>query len=91
MNNEHNHQDTFNKLCDDLSDNINGELCDEVKEHLKDCPECRIYVDTLKQTVYLYRGEQEIEEEEGIPEDVSNRLFKVLNLDNIREKNAQKS
>ncbi len=91
MNKEHNHdhQDTFNKLCDDLSTDIDAEVCDEVKEHLKDCPECRVYVDTLKQTVYLFRGEQELESKEGIPEDVSDRLFKVLDLDRIREKNAR--
>lgn len=80
------HKQTFQKLCADLSTDIDAELCDEVKEHLKDCPDCRVYVDTLRQTVYLYRGEYQEEQQEGIPEEVSNRLFKVLKLDDIREK-----
>ncbi|HKJ69765.1 MAG TPA: hypothetical protein VKA68_17545 [bacterium] len=84
MTRELSHKETFHKLCDDLSTDIDAELCDEVKEHIKDCPDCKIYVDTLRQTVYLYRGEQE--QEEGIPAEVSDRLFKVLKLDDIREK-----
>lgn len=89
MSKDHNHKEAFHKLCDDLSDDINGELCDEVKEHLKECPECRVYVDTLRQTVYLYRGESQIKQEAGVPKDVSDRLFKVLNLDEIREEMSQ--
>ena len=85
MKNKNMHAQTFRKLCDDISSDIDAELCDEVKEHLKDCPDCRVYVDTLRETVYLYRGEAEMEEEEGIPADVSERLFKVLKLDDIRE------
>ncbi len=82
-----NHKETFQMLCDDLSSDIDAELCDEVKEHLKDCPECKIYVDTLRQTVYLYRGEYEREKKkEAVPADVSARLFKVLKLDNIRDR-----
>ncbi len=80
-----NHKETFQKLCDDLSTDIDAELCEEVKEHLKDCPECSVYVDTLRQTVYLYRGDYEEDKKEGIPEEVSDRLFKVLKLDDIRQ------
>lgn len=80
------HKESFQKLCDDLSTDINAELCDEVKEHLKDCPDCRVYVDTLRQTVYLYRGEYQEEQKAGIPEEVSDRLFKVLKLDDIRSR-----
>lgn len=89
MTRELKHKDTLEKLCDDLSTDIDGELCDEVKEHLEECPECRVYVDTLKQTVYLYRGDYE--QDNGIPDDVSDRLFKVLNLDDIRERAKQES
>ncbi|MBS1270968.1 MAG: hypothetical protein MAGBODY4_00097 [Candidatus Marinimicrobia bacterium] len=80
------HQHTFRKLCDDISSDIDAELCDEVKEHLKECPDCRVYVDTLRETVYLYRGDTKMEEQEGVPAEVSDRLFKVLKLNDIREK-----
>jgi len=85
MNKKDMHQHTFRKLCDDISADIDAELCDEVKEHLKECPDCRVYVDTLRETVYLYRGEAKMKEEEEMPADVSDRLFKVLKLDDIRE------
>ena len=83
------HEETFRKLCDDISDDIDAELCDEVKDHLEDCPECQIYVDTLRKTVYLYREQESEEEEHGIPKDVSDRLFKVLDLDDMRREIAE--
>jgi len=81
MSKTYSHEDAFKMLCNDLSEDINADLCDEVKAHLQECPECRIYVDTLKQTVVLYRAAEEEDEAEGIPRDVSDRLFKVLKLD----------
>ena len=47
--------------CDDLiqnlSDYIDGELepelCKELEDHLKDCRNCRLMVDSLKMTVKL--------------------------------------
>jgi len=78
------HEEAFRKLCDDISDDIDAELCDEVKEHLEECPECRVYVDTLRKTVYLYREEEKQQEAAGIPDDVSRRLFKVLDLEDMR-------
>lgn len=86
MNKIPDHETTFQKLCDDLSTDIDAELCEEVKAHISDCPECKIYVDTLKQTVYLYRTDQRTQESDTVPEEVTERLFRVLNLDEIRKK-----
>jgi len=81
MNKTYSHEAAFKLMCQDLSEDINAELCDEVKAHLKECPECRVYVDTIKQTVVLYRATEEDEASGGVPKDVSKRLFKVLKLD----------
>jgi len=46
-----------------LSDYIDGEaepeLCEEIEKHLGQCENCRIMVDTLKQTVSLCREGRE--------------------------------
>jgi anti-sigma factor RsiW len=47
-------------LLGDLSDYVDGQasaaLCAEIERHLADCTNCRVVIDTLRQTVKLYRG-----------------------------------
>jgi predicted anti-sigma-YlaC factor YlaD len=67
-------------LLGSLSDYVDGiaqeELCRELERHLADCENCRIVVDTLKKTVYLYQSDSETD----LPLAVRERLFKRLNL-----------
>ena len=71
-------------LLDQLSDYVDGELeqamCEEIERHLAGCQNCRIVVDTLSKTVRLYRTHGQ----DPVPGDVQERLFKVLNLENLR-------
>ncbi len=68
-------------LLGSLSDYVDGtaqeEICRELEQHLSGCEDCRIVVDTLKKTVYLYQSNTETE----LPEAMRARLFKRLNLD----------
>lgn len=68
-------------LLASLSDYVDGtaqeELCRDLERHLADCDNCRIVVDTLKKTVYLYHSSAET----NLPVAVRERLFKRLNLD----------
>lgn len=68
-------------LLGSLSDYVDGtaqeELCRELERHLAGCEDCRIVVDTLKKTVYLYHSNADT----GLPMPVRERLFKRLNLD----------
>ncbi|MGW8225310.1 MAG: anti-sigma factor family protein [Anaerolineales bacterium] len=77
----HKHEDC-RQLLESLSGYHDGEipqaLCDEIEEHMKDCDNCRIVVDTLGKTISLY---QTISEEITVPDDVRQRLFHRLNLD----------
>ena len=76
------------KRCKDmlgaLSDYIDGELedrlCAEIDEHMKECPDCRIVVDTLRKTVLLYRTHGQAE----IPQDVLSRLQLALDVESQR-------
>lgn len=77
----HRHDDC-RQLLNSLSDYIDGdlpqELCDEIELHMKDCDNCRIVVDTLNKTISLYQSSSE---PAVVPEDVRQRLFHRLDLD----------
>lgn len=70
-------------LLSQLSDYVDGELsqttCQEIERHLAGCSNCRIVVDTLRKTVTLYQ----LTGTEPMPGDVQERLYKVLDLQNL--------
>jgi anti-sigma factor (TIGR02949 family) len=74
-------------LLGSLSEYIDGtleaELCSELERHLAECENCRIVVDSLHKTVYLY---QTASNQENMPEGLRDRLFRRLNLDDYLEK-----
>jgi len=74
-------------LLGSLSDYVDGtaqeEFCRELERHLADCEDCRIVVDTLKKTVYLYHTNADTD----LPVAVRERLFKRLNLDEYLKTN----
>jgi len=74
-------------LLGSLSDYVDGvaqeELCRELERHLAECNDCRIVVDTLKKTVYLYHASTDTD----MPAAVRERLFKRLSLDDFLKKN----
>lgn len=79
--------DNCRRLLASLSEFVDGSLsenlCTEIQRHLEDCENCRIVVDTLQKTVYLYHVTAEPVQ---MPEDVRSRLFHCLDLDEFVEK-----
>ena len=67
----------IDELCNYLGEDVDNPMCKELMQHVKECPECRIYLDTVKMTVSLYR---KAEEPKPVPEHVKETLFKKLNL-----------
>ena len=80
------HKQMMKNICEYMGEDINSLACKEVEEHLQQCPTCRVYFDTVKKTVTLC---QEMEEEKKLPDDVKSRLFKVLDLEQIKAARAQ--
>ncbi len=76
------HKKIVEQICDFMGEDLDSPACQEVVEHLKMCPTCRVYFDTVKKTVTLCR---EMEDEKKLPNDVHSRLFKVLNLNEIKK------
>ena len=74
-------------LLGSLSDYIDGELgsavCSEIEQHLQDCENCRIVVDSLRKTVYLYKVTAGTP---AMPIDVRERLYKRLDLKEFIDK-----
>jgi anti-sigma factor RsiW len=72
-------------FLEELSDYVDGvlgdALCAEIERHIADCDDCRVVVDTLKKTIYLYHETSSARVE--IPIDVRQRLFHRLNLDDF--------
>lgn len=70
------------ELLQSLSDYVDGELeealCAEIERHLGACEDCRIVVDTLRKTIYLYKTAAEPAE---MPAEVRARLYRRLDLD----------
>jgi anti-sigma factor (TIGR02949 family) len=82
---KHDHKNCH-QLLGSLSEYVDGELDDELcsvlEHHLEDCENCRIVVDTLRKTVYLYRTTGR---EEPMPTDIRERLFKKLDIQDYLE------
>ena len=78
----HDHEDCSH-LLSSLSEYVDGTLaemlCEEIERHVADCDDCRVVIDTLEKTVYLYHASTELEPP-GVPDDVKERLYKRLNL-----------
>ena len=84
-NHTHNHKDC-EYLLGSLSEYVDGalgeELCQEIERHVADCDDCRIVIDTLEKTIYLYHASTALEPPD-MPEEVKTRLFKRLNLEDF--------
>jgi anti-sigma factor RsiW len=69
-------------LLASLSEYVDGtlekELCAEIERHLAGCEDCRIVVDSLNKTIYLYHATAA---QVSIPDDVRQRLYSRLDLD----------
>ncbi len=43
-------------ICDNLDENVGSTRCRAIRKHIARCPHCRAYLDSLKETVRLYRS-----------------------------------
>jgi len=79
---EHVHKNC-KELLGSLSAYIDGDLspalCEELEKHLAGCNDCQVVLNTTKRTIDLVHTPIE---KPDLPEDVRERLFKRLNLDN---------
>jgi predicted anti-sigma-YlaC factor YlaD len=92
---DHNHlsgKNQCHELLGNLSEYIDGtlkeELCTEIREHMASCENCRIVVDSLRKTVYLY---QVTSPPPTVPDEVRERLYQRLDLGEFLKKTTKKA
>ncbi|MBN2600945.1 MAG: hypothetical protein JXR87_03010 [Candidatus Marinimicrobia bacterium] len=75
-----NSSDLYKQICEYLGCDLNSEPCKQIQDYIAECPNCEVYVDKVRKTVNLYKT---IDNCDDIPEDVCNKLFISLNIDDI--------
>ena len=78
-------QNMLTYLSDFVDGELNQDLCFQIETHLSQCPDCSIVVDTLKKTIYLYQNSSNSFEQ--VPDEVRERLYKCLNLEEYMKPN----
>jgi anti-sigma factor (TIGR02949 family) len=79
---EHIHKnckDLLGSLSSYIDGDLDPQLCEELEKHLAGCTDCQVVLNTTKRTIDLVHAPIE---KPDLPEDVRERLFKRLNLDN---------
>ncbi len=61
----------ISNLCDYIDGDLDPELCKQIETHLGECPDCKVMLDTLRQTVKICREDGRCEE---LPEELSRRI-----------------
>ena len=65
------------QLCDDLAEDINSELCAKLQQHLKECEDCRVQVQSMRGMVKLFQCLKD----KDVPPAIHQRLVKLLNVE----------
>jgi len=71
-------EELLGSLSTYIDGDLSAELCRELEQHLAECNDCRVVLNTTKRTIDLVHSPIE---KPDLPEDVRERLFKRLNLD----------
>jgi anti-sigma factor (TIGR02949 family) len=78
---EHTHcRELLGSLSEYVDGTLGEQLCQEIEQHVAECRNCRIVVDTLRKTVYLYH---QTTESADVPAGVRERLFRTLDLEDF--------
>ena len=72
----------LNSLSAYVDGELDEELCADIEQHLQECENCRVILDTLKKTIYLY---QVTSDTEDVPVEVRQRLYRRLELEEYLE------
>ena len=81
MPNQHTHNYSCRELLEQIHDYIDGELeaklCAELEQHLDECKDCQVMVDTTKKTLALFRRQYQ-QNQVKLSADTAARLWASL-------------
>jgi anti-sigma factor RsiW len=67
--------EVYRHICDNLDANLRTRRCQQIRLHLKTCPDCTAYLASLKTTVIMYRSVPA----PRLPKGAHQRLMRALN------------
>ena len=67
-------KDFLNELSDYLDETLDSDIRARLHEHVTQCPNCWVILDTTQKTIKVYKGV----EPESIPQDIHSRLMSAL-------------
>jgi anti-sigma factor RsiW len=71
-------QQLLGSLSDYIDGELRAELCAELEQHIQECDNCRVVVNTLRKTIELY---QQTNLPVELPGELRERLFFKLHLE----------
>ncbi len=74
----HHCKELVKQISDYLDGELKGQYLEALESHLEGCTDCQNEVNSMKKTIELF---QIVEENDSIPDDVRQRLFRCLELD----------
>ena len=77
-----NHRHVFKNVCNFIDGELDARTCAELKKHVAACPKCRIYVDTVRRTIMLYKVN---DKPKKLPAAAKQRLYATIAL-NVKKK-----
>ncbi|MHB8135685.1 MAG: anti-sigma factor family protein [Anaerolineaceae bacterium] len=83
MDNKQHCKELLSSISEYIDGSLNEQLCAELESHLNGCDNCRVVVNTLKKTIEIYHDQVS---QDTAPQDVKDRLFVKLNLDDYMKK-----
>lgn len=67
-------KDFLRELSEFLDESLDSATKQELQQHVNDCPNCWVVMDTTKQTINVYKGM----EPQEIPEEMHSKLMDAL-------------
>jgi anti-sigma factor (TIGR02949 family) len=86
--NHHNCHQILTQFSSYIDGDLPETVCQELEKHLQECKNCTIVLNTMQKTIELY---QQSTETEHLPDEVRQRLFYMLNLNELLDETSEGS
>jgi len=73
-------EELLKEICEYLGSNLQEPPCQIIREYMRVCPNCEIYIDKIKRTIEIYHVADQCE---PLPEILNKKIFACLKLDDL--------
>lgn len=79
-------KDFLRELSDFLDEALDASMKAELEQHVRDCPNCWVVLDTTQKTLKIYKGC----EPQSVPQDMEDRLLAALEKKMAEKKTSER-